>query len=137
MADIRTNGKNETDTFALAALAANIAESKKASETVLLETGQVSYLADYFVICSGESSTQIRTIADDIEKRFKQRGLTPIGKERDAASKWALLDYGDVVIHIMNRQEREYYQLEHFWSHANVVSQEEWLVDEYKQQLAS
>lgn len=112
--------------FDLAALAANLAESKKAVETVVLDTGTVSYLADYFVICSGESPAQVRTIADEIEKAFRMRGQERLGAEHDKTYKWCLLDYGDVVIHVMHRSEREFYQLENFWSHATVVAPALW-----------
>ena len=113
--------------FDLAALAANLAEAKKASDTLVLDTGKVSYIADYFVICSGESPAQIRTIADTIEKAFKKRGQVRLGTELDKTYKWCLLDYGDVVIHVMHRNERQFYQLENFWSHANVVAPETWM----------
>lgn len=113
--------------FDLAVLAANLAESKKASETLVLDTGKVSYLADYFVICSGDSPAQIRTIADEIDKAFRKRGQVRIGTELDKTYKWCLLDYGDVVIHVMHRNERQFYQLENFWSHANVVAPEKWV----------
>jgi len=113
--------------FDLAALAANLAEAKKASDTLVLDTGKVSYIADYFVICSGDSPAQIRTIADTIEKAFKKRGQLRMGTEQDKTYKWCLLDYGDVVIHIMHRNERQFYQLENFWSHANVVAPETWM----------
>lgn len=113
--------------FDLAALAANIAESKKASETLVLDTGKVSYLADYFVICTGDSPAQIRTIADEIDKAFRKRGQVRIGNELDTTYKWCLLDYGDVVVHVMHRNERQFYQLENFWSHANVVSADKWV----------
>lgn len=112
--------------FDLAALAANVAESKKALDTLVLDTGKVSYLADYFVICSGESPAQIRTITDEIDKLFRQRGQERLGIEHDQAYRWCLLDYGDVVIHVMHRSERQFYQLENFWSHANVVAAEKW-----------
>lgn len=113
--------------FDLAALAANLAESKKATDTLVLDTGKVSYLADYFVICSGESPAQIRTIADEIDKAFKKRGQVRLGTEQDKTYKWCLLDYGDVVIHVMHRNERQFYQLENFWSHANVIAPEQWV----------
>lgn len=119
--------KQPIEPFDLAALAANLAESKKAIDTLVLDTGKVSYLADYFVICSGESPAQIRTITDTIEKAFKRRGLERIGSENDQSHRWCLLDYGDVVVHIMHSNERQYYQLENFWSHANVIAQEQWL----------
>lgn len=116
-----------TDMFELAALAANLAESKKAVDTTVLDTGKVSYLADYFVICSGDSPAQIRAIADTIEKAFKQLGYERIGADTDKSYRWCLLDYGDIVIHVLHRQERQFYQLENFWSHANEVAQEKWM----------
>ena len=113
--------------FEMAALAANLADAKKASDVLILETGKVSDLADYFVICSGDSTTQIRALIDTIEKEFRERGFTPIGMDRDPSSKWCILDYGDIVIHVMNRKERQFYQLEHFWNHATVVNEDRWL----------
>lgn len=125
--------QNNTSALELATIAANIAEGKKALETLVLDTGKVSYLADYFVICSGESTAQIRTIADEIEKAFKQLGQQRLGTGQDHGNRWCLLDYGDVVIHVMHKSEREFYQLENFWSHANVVPQEKWLKDELQE----
>lgn len=113
--------------FDLASLAANLAESKKASDTLMLDTGKVSYLADYFVICSGDSPAQIRSIADEIDKAFKKRGQVRLGTEQDKTYRWCLLDYGDVIIHVMHRNERQYYQLENFWSHAAIVPSEKWM----------
>ncbi|HEY9745304.1 MAG TPA: ribosome silencing factor [Oculatellaceae cyanobacterium] len=129
--------KRTIDPFELVALAANIAESKKAVDTLVLDTGKVSYLADYFMICSGDSPAQIRTIADTIEKAFKQLGLECLGMEQDQSSRWHLLDYGDVVIHVMHRNERQFYQLENFWSHASVVAQERWLDRQFQLPAAS
>lgn len=117
---------NQPSAFELAALAATIAEAKKASDIMVLDTGKVSYLADYFIICSGDSTTQVRTIADEIEKAFRKRGQERIGTSQDQSHRWCLLDYGDVVIHVMHRTERQFYQLENFWSHANIVSEETW-----------
>lgn len=116
-----------TEYLEIAALAANIAEAKKAVDTMVLDTGKVSHMADYFVICSGESSTQVRTIADEIEKQFRTRGQELLGKEKDGSYRWCLLDYGDIVVHVMNPEEREFYQLEKFWSHAIPVNKEKWL----------
>ncbi|MGE0201488.1 MAG: ribosome silencing factor [Candidatus Melainabacteria bacterium] len=110
----------------LARLAAGIADSKKAKDLVVLSTGNVSYLADYFVICTGESKAQIRTIADAIEQEFKALGQTLCGQERDQQPSWCLLDYGDVVIHVMSPDRRDFYQLEHFWNHADTLPEESW-----------
>jgi ribosome-associated protein len=121
-----TQLQSSLNAFDLAALAANLAESKKASDILVLDTGKVSYLADYFIICTGDSPAQIRTIADEIEKAFRIRGQERLGTEQDASYKWCLLDYGDVVVHVMHRNERQFYQLENFWSHANEVAADVW-----------
>ena len=113
--------------FDIASTAANVADAKKGVDILMMDTAQVSCLADYFVLCSGESKAQIRTIAEEIERTLAREGLQPIGRERDSAMKWCLLDYGDVVIHVMHRSERDYYQLEQFWSHTSEVPQGQWL----------
>ena len=126
MTSTNTNANASFNALEMASLAANIAENKKASDTLVLDTGRVSYLADYFVICTADSVSQLRAIAEEIKKAFRDRGeekLTPAG---DPSTKWCLLDYGDVVIHIFHRSEREFYNLEDFWSHATVVSEEKW-----------
>ena len=118
---------NAPDVFNLAAMAANLAESKKASDIVVLDTGTVSYLADYFVICSGDSPAQIRAIVDEIDRAFKQCGQERLGSNKDKSNTWALLDYGDIVIHVLHRNERQFYKLENFWNHATVISEDRWL----------
>jgi ribosome-associated protein len=115
--------------FEMAALAANAAEDKKALNTVILETGKVSYLADYFVITSGETPSQIRAIFESIGDRLRQAGQRPLREERDQSMRWYLLDYGDIVVHIMNVRERDYYQIEQFWSHATLIPRDRWAED--------
>ncbi len=121
------NRQQPASAFDLAALAANVAESKKASDTLVLDTGNVSYLADYFVICTADSPAQIRAIVDEIEQAFRKRGQERLGSNKDKSSTWCLLDYGDVVVHVLHRNERQFYQLENFWNHATVVPQQQWL----------
>lgn len=122
--------------FEKAAIAASTAESKKALDTAVLDTGKISTLADYFVVCSGESKSQIKAIADAIAHRLKEFDLTPLGQERDQSAKWFLIDYGDVVIHVMNRKERDYYQLEQYWNHADVISRDEWSHEDEERQVS-
>jgi ribosome-associated protein len=119
--------------YELAVLSANAAESKKAVDTIVLETGKVSYIADYFVITSGESPTQIRAISEAVLDAMKKAGVRPLQDERDRGGRWHLLDFGDIVVHVMHKQERQFYQLENFWNHANPVPREEWLREEQLQ----
>lgn len=99
-----------------------IASDKQASDIVMLDLRRVSLLADYFVICSGESERQINAIQDDIieELRDKER-RRPLRREGRSSSGWVLLDYGDVVVHIFAPAERDYYRLEELWSEASPV----------------
>lgn len=106
----------------LAYTIAEAADDRKADDIQILSVGDVSYLADYFVIASGRSKTQVRAIAQSItaatelhQQRLPQRveGLTDCT--------WILLDYGDVIVHVLLPKEREYYNLEAFWGHAEVM----------------
>jgi ribosome-associated protein len=86
---------------------------------VLLDTSKVCSFADYFVICSGESSRQLKTIYEEIEHSLKREGILPHHHEGELDSGWLLLDYGDAIIHIFAAYERELYQLDELWSEAN------------------
>ncbi|MEI6044059.1 MAG: ribosome silencing factor [Chloroflexota bacterium] len=99
----------------------DIAEEKKASNIVLLDIQHVSVIADYFVICSGNSERQVKAIARDIEETLDKQEVSPRSKEGLDQGRWALLDYGDVIVHIFAPVERDYYRLEKLWSNAQTV----------------
>ncbi|MBI5632363.1 MAG: ribosome silencing factor [Nitrospirae bacterium] len=105
----------------LALKAADAALQKKAQDLVVLELIGLTVIADYFVICSGESTTQVKAIADFIEHDLLKQGIRPMGKEGLNYGHWALLDYGDVVIHVFERESREYYSLEKLWMDAKTI----------------
>jgi ribosome-associated protein len=98
-----------------------LAEDKKAADIVLLDLGELTTLADAFVICSGGSERQISAIADGIVEGLKDERVKPIGREGTSESHWVLLDYGSVVVHVFTPPERDYYGLERYWSGARVV----------------
>jgi ribosome-associated protein len=107
-------------------LAITIAEAgseRKAGEILLLRVAEVSYLSDYFVMMTGYSRVQVRAIAAAIEAKVEsdlQR--RPLRTEGKAEGSWVLQDYGDVIVHIMMPKEREFYNLEAFWIHAERIS---------------
>ena len=105
--------------------AAEAALQKKALEPVILELTGLTVITDYFVICSGESTTQVRAIVDFIEHELMLQGKRLIGKEGLNYGHWALLDYGDVIIHIFERETREYYSLEKLWMDAKTLEFDE------------
>jgi ribosome-associated protein len=98
-----------------------LAEDKKAADIVLLDLGELTTLADAFVICSGGSERQIDAIADGILAGLRDEGVRPIGREGTPESHWVLLDYGSVVVHVFTPPERDYYALERHWSGARTV----------------
>ena len=100
-----------------------LAEDKKAADIVLLDLGELTTLADAFVICSGGSERQIAAIADGIVETLRDEGIKPIGREGTAESHWVLLDYGSVIVHVFTPPERDYYGLEKHWSAARIVVQ--------------
>jgi ribosome-associated protein len=90
----------------------------KAYDLVVLETGEVSSIADYFVICSGRSDTQVQAIAQAIEEALRERGERPLSVEGVSHGQWVLMDYGDVVVHIFYVPVRGFYDLERLWVRA-------------------
>lgn len=111
------------DSHELALAAARAADDRKAADIVLLKVAEVSYLADYFVIATGFSHVQVRAIANSIEQTVEQTySRLPIHREGHKDGSWVLLDYGEVIVHIFSQKEREFYNLEAFWGHAERVA---------------
>jgi ribosome-associated protein len=103
----------------LAVAAASAASAKKAADVVVLDLAGLTEAADYFVIASGASDTQVRAIAENvIEEVERGEGGVPWHVEGLAAGRWVLLDYIDVVVHVFHHEMREYYQLERLWGDA-------------------
>lgn len=120
----------------LACLIARVLDDKLAKNITILNISKVSVLADYFVICSTDTSTQVRALSSYVREKTKDIcERLPNNYENDLKNRWNLLDYGDVVVHIMHREERENYAIEKFWNHAFTVSEEDWkkMSEEYSQ----
>jgi len=96
-------------------------DSKKALDIKLLRTTEVTILADYFVICTAGSSTQLGTLSDEVEKVLKAEGEAPLRREGHRSSSWILIDYGCLIVHIFLQEAREFYTLERLWSDAEDV----------------
>lgn len=96
-------------------------DDKKAANIVALDLRGVSLIADYFVICHGNSDVQVQAIATEIRKRADEAKATIRGIEGVDTARWVLIDLGDVVVHVFHRDDREYYNIERLWSDAKVV----------------
>lgn len=101
-----------------AVLAAEAAAEKKAQDVVVLGVGELIVVADYFVLATGATDRQVRTIAEEMEKRLKEAGLRARGREGESEARWILLDFGDVVCHVFQPDERDFYRLERLWGQA-------------------
>jgi len=105
-----------------ALLLASALDSKKGRDIKVLETGKLTTLADYFVICSAGSTTQIKALSDACEKVMKeQAGELPHHVEGHRGGTWMLLDFSAVVVHIFDEEARDFYDLERLWSDAAPV----------------
>jgi ribosome-associated protein len=104
-----------------AILAAQAALDKKGSDVIILEVAELTSVADYFVIASGESERQVKAIAQNIEKLLSSRFDRSPQIEGAGTSTWILLDYGDIIVHVFKTDIREYYGLERMWSDAPQV----------------
>jgi ribosome-associated protein len=102
----------------------DIVEDKQASDIVLLDIREQSSIADYFVVATVNNERQAKAIEEDMLEQLRlEQNIRPLGLEGINArgGGWALLDYGDVIVHLFTEEARTYYDLEELWSHANVV----------------
>ena len=116
-----TPQKYPLDSAAMAQLAAEACDDRRATEIVLIRVDEVAYLTDWFVICSGGSPVQVRAIARSVEEKLEEKALRrPLHLEGVSEGRWVLLDYGELIVHVMGAQERHFYDLEGFWSHGEL-----------------
>ncbi len=109
------------DSKKLAELAAVACDDIKANDIKLLKIDEVSTLADWILITEGLSDVQVRAIITNIENKIKEEtNMLPLRKEGVNEAKWALLDYGDIIINVFQPSERKFYDLESFWSNGRI-----------------
>ena len=101
-----------------AAISAVAADAKNGQDILILDVTSMTTIADYFLICSGTSTPQLRAIADEVERQLAAEGEIPIHIEGYSDANWILMDYGSVVVHIFRQETRDFYALEHLWAEA-------------------
>ena len=109
------------DAAELAHRIVEIASDKKGNDIVMLRTAELTSMADFFVIASGRSDRQVSALSGAIVDELRKDGIRPLGVEGRASSRWVLLDFGSVIVHVFAPDEREYYGLERLWSKATQV----------------
>lgn len=108
----------EQDTAVLAREIVDLVADRKAEDILLLDMRPASYVADYFVLCSGTSERHIRALAEEVREALAKQGTRPLHVEGTSDSGWILMDYGAVVVHIFGHEERAYYALDRLWREA-------------------
>lgn len=100
-------------------------DEKKGEDIRVINISQVSVIADYFIIANGSSNSQVNALIDNVEEKMHEAGFTLKQREGYGAGTWVLLDYGDVIIHVFDRENRSFYNLERIWSDGMEVAPEE------------
>ncbi len=107
-------------------IAANAANEKKGEDILLLDVSKLTVISDYFLIITAKSTPQIEAISKYIEETLSKLNYKIISKEGFVGNSWTVLDFGNLVVHIMNEKERNYYKLEKFWSNATIIDKKKW-----------
>ena len=102
-------------------IAANAALEKKGENILLLDVSKLTVISDYFLIVSAKSSPQVEAIARNIRDELSKLNYYPLSKEGILTSGWVVLDFGNIIVHIMGEKERNFYKLERFWSNATII----------------
>lgn len=112
----------EMSKLAIAAL-----EDKKGEDITIIDISEVSVLADYFIIASGNSRNQVQALADNVEEQLGKAGFAPKNVEGYQTGNWILMDYHDVIVHVFDKQNRLFYDLERIWRDGRKLDVEEFM----------
>ena len=104
-----------------AKLAAKALDSKKGQNIAVIKVGDISILSDYVVIATGNSSTQVKALAEEVEEKLDEAGLTVSHIEGHRSNSWVLLDFIDIVVHVFSDEARKYYDLDRLWQDGEKV----------------
>ena len=104
-------------------------DSKRAEDIRIIEIGDLTIVADYFVIANGTSSTQTKALAEEVEFKMSQLGIDPNRREGYQGATWVVLDYGDIIVHVFYKETRDYYQLERLWADGEKIDIERFLTE--------
>lgn len=108
-------------------IAVRAIDSKRGENIKIIKIDELTVIANYFIIANGNSTTQVKALADEVEFKLSQAGLEPKRTEGYQGANWIVLDYIDVVIHIFHKETRDFYDLERLWQDGVEISAEEFL----------
>lgn len=105
-------------------------DDKRGEDIQAIKIGDLTILADYFIIVNGTSNTHTRTLADEVEYQLSQKGIEPIRRESDTGNTWIILDYSDIIVHVFYKETRGFYKLEGLWADGEQIDVSEYIVKE-------
>ncbi|MBQ9956664.1 MAG: ribosome silencing factor [Ruminococcus sp.] len=105
-------------------------DTKRGEDIQAIKIGDLTILADYFVIVNGNSNTHTRTLADEVEFQLSQKGIEPSRREADTGNTWIILDYADIIVHVFYKEARNFYQLERLWADGEQINISDLIVKE-------
>lgn len=100
-------------------------DEKKAEDIKVIEIGDITIIADYFIIVNGTSSSQVQALVDNVERELSVHGYEPKRIEGLRSANWVLMDYGDLVVHVFSKEDRLFYDLERVWRNGKTISKEQ------------
>lgn len=127
--EIQVKDLTDADPKALAEEIVRVLDRRKAGDIKLLHVTEKTILADYFVLCTGNSSTQVRGLAGEVEYRIGLDGVAPARQEGLDGGGWILMDYHTVIVHVFTRDARQFYNLDKLWSEAEEIDLSSLLIE--------
>ena len=109
----------------MAAIAWKALDEKQAQDIRVIDIHNISVMADYFVIATGDNRSQIRAMVENVEEKLEKAGYTERQKEGYTSGNWVLLDFSDIIIHVFDSENRLFYDLERIWSDGKEIGEEE------------
>lgn len=103
------------DTKVLSDIIIKALQDKKAQDIVRIDVREKTILADYFIICNGTNTTQVRAICENAEEQVEKEGFSTLRREGEREGRWAVVDFGGVILHVFNAESREFYRIERLW----------------------
>lgn len=120
--NIAEQNENSMDALALATEIVKVLDANKAGQIKLLRVNDQTVMTDYFVICTGNSNTHIKSLSGEVEFKLGEKGVNPLGTDGYDSGIWIVMDYESVMVHIFNREQRDFFKLEKLWADAEDVS---------------
>ena len=110
------------ESFEIKNIIVELLQAKKASDITVVDVSEQTILADYFIIATGKSVTQVKALTDQLEEKGEEKGLVLLRRDGEREARWVVMDYGGVIVHIFNDATRDFYALEKLWANGNNIT---------------